>query len=552
MKPNQLENKVETALKFGTSPQKHDSIFCTPSLVSIMSLRRRERHVGRNPLDGAGRLHSVLLDADEKRPRRPYWRKALRQLIIFCLSLMIFWVFYSSLPLARQSSLLDSIGRQFLSEMTWSIVRQERNAIAGLVVQIVPKATVLTDFKPMALPLLALPITTDDAEDFGALNINSLGTSDWVRSIAADEYEKYEAERGSWMDHMAQLQPNLPDKLLYNDDIVGKPTCRRNNWARVSHPTCNILHETRFDQSYEPTELFQEYKVKFAGDGAYRSVWIFERPAVSTFALKQFQLEEYELGVREHFQVQKEASILDALSDSPRIINIHAHCGVSLFIESAVGTLEAELASTNGTIELHELGQLQRLDVHPLNNLTLAEKLDLALAMAESLADIHGFEGGAIGHGDIHPSQWLQMANGGVKLNDFNSAEIYEYNVDEGVYCKTYHNFPGAFRSPEEVQHRPSNEKIDVVPLGNSIYVLVTGLFPYYELGDSEKEANRKVKQGVHPYVDTRYRNRSVVERELIDVMERCWEFDPDSRVSSFEVVSRLRNLKAMVAEKQI
>jgi serine/threonine protein kinase len=88
--------------------------------------------------------------------------------------------------------------------------------------------------------------------------------------------------------------------------------------------------------------------------------------------------------------------------------------------------------------------------------------------------------------------------------------------------------------------------------LGNSIYVLVTGLFPYYELGDSEKEANRKVKQGVHPYVDTRYRNRSVVERELIDVMERCWEFDPDSRVSSFEVVSRLRNLKAMVAEKQI
>lgn len=43
--------------------------------------------------------------------------------------------------------------------------------------------------------------------------------------------------------------------------------------------------------------------------------------------------------------------------------------------------------------------------MRPMNNLTTSEKLDIALVMAESMADIHGFEGGAIAHGDVHPDQ---------------------------------------------------------------------------------------------------------------------------------------------------
>jgi hypothetical protein len=45
-----------------------------------------------------------------------------------------------------------------------------------------------------------------------------------------------------------------------------------------------------------------------------------------------------------------------------------------------------------------DLDQLQKTDVHPMNNLTIDEKLDLAIVMAESIADIHGFEGGVIVH----------------------------------------------------------------------------------------------------------------------------------------------------------
>jgi hypothetical protein len=71
-----------------------------------------------------------------------------------------------------------------------------------------------------------------------------------------------------------------------------------------------------------------------------------------------------------------------------------------------------------------DLDKLETMDVHPMNNLTLAEKLDMALVMAESLADIHGYRGGVIAHGDVHPDQWLRSSTGQIKVNDFNNAEM--------------------------------------------------------------------------------------------------------------------------------
>jgi hypothetical protein len=63
--------------------------------------------------------------------------------------------------------------------------------------------------------------------------------------------------------------------------------------------------------------------------------------------------------------------------------------------------------------------------VHVFNNLTSVQKLDMALIMAESLAELHGFRGGVILHGDAHPVQWLRNARGQVKLNDFSEYILY-------------------------------------------------------------------------------------------------------------------------------
>ena len=44
------------------------------------------------------------------------------------------------------------------------------------------------------------------------------------------------------------------------------------------------------------------------------------------------------------------------------------------------------------------------------------------------------------------------------------------------------------------------------------------------------------------PYVDERYRERSFEEGKLIELMEKCWAYDPSKRCTAFEAVSFIRN----------
>ncbi len=41
--------------------------------------------------------------------------------------------------------------------------------------------------------------------------------------------------------------------------------------------------------------------------------------------------------------------------------------------------------------------------------------------------------------------------------------------------------------------------------------------------------------------MDPRYKERSFAEEKLIELMEKCWKYDPDDRISIFEAVDFLR-----------
>ena len=132
-----------------------------------------------------------------------------------------------------------------------------------------------------------------------------------------------------------------------------------------------------------------------------------------------------------------EAIIHERLSPSPRILDIYGHCGTSVLLEAMAGDIKARIIPTTGLIKQKELDKMQKEDVHPMNKFTDEEKFKIALEMAESLADIHGFEGGQVIHDDTHICQWLLARDGSVKLNDFNIAHISEWNEDERKYCTT-------------------------------------------------------------------------------------------------------------------
>jgi hypothetical protein len=87
--------------------------------------------------------------------------------------------------------------------------------------------------------------------------------------------------------------------------------------------------------------------------------------------------------------------------------------------------------------ESHETIEERNKDgVRPYNNLTATAKLQFALDMAESIADLHGFEEGVIVHDNVHMCQWLRTPSGHLKLGDFNRGIVMSWAFFTGEYCK--------------------------------------------------------------------------------------------------------------------
>jgi hypothetical protein len=77
--------------------------------------------------------------------------------------------------------------------------------------------------------------------------------------------------------------------------------------------------------------------------------------------------------------------------------------------------------------------------------------------------------------------------------------------------------------------------------LGNNFFGLLTGLEPFWDEEDWDRIKER-VKMGEKAPIDPRYRQRSLAESKLVEVIDWCHEFDPQNRPSIFDVVQFLRN----------
>lgn len=84
------------------------------------------------------------------------------------------------------------------------------------------------------------------------------------------------------------------------------------------------------------------------------------------------------------------------------------------------------------------------------------------------------------------------------------------------------------------------DEKIDVFSFGNNIYAMLTGLWGFYDISD-DQVTQEKLTDGDLPYIDPRWKERSYIERRLVELMEKCWIFDPDERVDIFFAVEFLK-----------
>ena len=90
----------------------------------------------------------------------------------------------------------------------------------------------------------------------------------------------------------------------------------------------------------------------------------------------------------------RDAVVMERLTASPRIIDIYAHCGMAVQVEALPYEVEEVIVPGSGYTKQDKLHDEE--DVKPKNDYTATEKLDIALSMAESLADLHGFKDGVM------------------------------------------------------------------------------------------------------------------------------------------------------------
>ncbi|KAL3762560.1 hypothetical protein ACHAW5_007805 [Stephanodiscus triporus] len=427
------------------------------------------------------------------------------------------------------------------------------------------------------------PNSIEPTQDLKARNRRRRGTPGEYPAYRADGREIFH-EDASYLD----LEKYYDDDSISihakgNDPNVEEPRpCQTPEFEHYYFPTCNDFHERDLGRSFDDPEKVlhprpeNEVNIAYLASGFYRDTWIFEDspwiwpsryPAEKLNKLSQKKYgvsnEErtsemiaksyrsavlktprmtHDIGPGFLDEVWTEAIIMERLTKSPRIINIYGHCSSSTMVEVVPIEFEEAVVFDEGFLNHEVVEKRNRDGLRPYNNFTSTEKLHFALEMAESLADLHGYSEGIIVHDDVQMCQWLRTPDGHLKLGDFNRATIMSWNLLEGEYCK-FNNGEGfsQYRAPEEYAARNLNEKIDIFSFGNNIYAMMTGLWNWYDEEDDDV-IQKKLIDGKLPFVDPRYKNRSFAEKKLVELMEKCWIYNPDERISSFEAVEFLRD----------
>jgi len=399
-----------------------------------------------------------------------------------------------------------------------------------------------TDLQLMLLTKVSKP-------DYDGLEFQSLVEAEsFQRNISERDKDRYNKERAALLKYMEKH--DLQSKEAYDsfDDLDFPRKCVRPQWTYKVFQNCLNVHAITYDRS--PQHSLQDYKLEYLASGGYREAIRFTPVDGTTPFVMKSKIYKRSLDQKDVHKINTETLVMERLSASKVTSDIYAHCGTTVVVQSG-HDFKKELVpkigrNHRGRLPQEDLDKLQVNDAQPMNNYTISEKVDMALAMAESLAETHGYEGGVIVNDDITLGQWLKTEDGSIILNDFNNAMYMAWNLEKQSYCKYYRSFKGTFNAPEENGGSWVDESVDVWPMGNVIFAILTGLHPYYEHSDS-KQILKKIKQSP-PYIDPRYKTRSYAEGRMVEIMNQCHKLKPSERVDIFEVVRHLRETKRVMS----
>ncbi len=84
-------------------------------------------------------------------------------------------------------------------------------------------------------------------------------------------------------------------------------------------------------------------------------------------------------------------------------------------------------------------------------------------------------------------------------------------------------------------------EKIDVYSLGNVIFSILTGLYPFDDL--EMEDAQKKVMNGETPPIPVEYlKSNHPIDKALVQAMKMCWVYNWQDRANASDVRDFLMN----------
>jgi hypothetical protein len=223
----------------------------------------------------------------------------------------------------------------------------------------------------------------------------------------------------------------LPEALREvqgNEMSIARGKCPyKKDWQDHTYPTCNNVHEIDFFNMLQKVANTDESKqVHYLGTGGSRDTWkIFDKHIINNknyrynntiqhpLAFKTLRIDrEYTWPRVDHQRI--DAIVSERLTASPHVVDIYGYCGTATINEFGVG----------GTLDHNILDN---------NNISPLQKLEYGRDIAYALADLHeldGYPSSTVQH-DLKPKNVLVVANGKVKLGDFNNAHFLGKNTDQ-------------------------------------------------------------------------------------------------------------------------
>jgi hypothetical protein len=246
-------------------------------------------------------------------------------------------------------------------------------------------------FHHFFIPRAKIQTTLDDAGFFGGLEF--VGPFGQARVTRPDEERVAEA----YLEIMHNSTRRVDTAYEHTEEIQDMVNpCQRNNWMQAYKPLCNAMHEIdlSFDFNEERAGLGdnQMFDSFYISHGYWRDVWVVHQRDMDVKSILKKSRWNHRYNPEVFYMTLNDALVMERLTKSPRVVDVYGHCGYSVWVEAIPYEIEPEIISGNGFSKQEDLRDEEELK--PKNGYTDEEKLSIALTMAESLADLHGFEDG--------------------------------------------------------------------------------------------------------------------------------------------------------------